>query len=172
MRQDAQLPDKVTGSLEPCYWSSPFRILRIQRRKTDFQIEIWTERATWTRIRTHTEEIWNKKSGREARLRQFDLLRPCPDFDRGVYIEVRARTVEWVTDSGIVVRQDIRLLVPRNSLYSGLRPRRSLYLTQKILVVRFGSAQFSDSASKPLGQGRFPARLRDQFRELTPPPRA
>ena len=39
----------------------------------------------------------------------------------------------WVGDwlSGIVVRQDIRLLVPRNSLYSGLRPRRSLYTWPK-----------------------------------------
>lgn len=47
---------------------------------------------------------------------------------------------EWVTDSGIVVRQDIRLSVPRNSLYSERRMRipRSLYayLTQKILLVR------------------------------------
>lgn len=48
------------------------------------------------------------------------------------------RAAEWVTDSGIVVRQDIRLPVPRNSLYSGRRPRRSLYayLTEKILVAR------------------------------------
>lgn len=115
----------------------------------------------------------SERSKRRVRVRQFDLLWTWIQISTDASISrLGPRTVEWVTDSGIVVRQDIRLLVPRNSLYSGLRPRRSLYLTQKIVVVRFGSAQFSDSASKPLGHGRFPARLRDQFRELTPPPRA
>lgn len=82
--------------------------------------------------------------------------------------------VEWVTDSGIVVRQDIRLTVPRNSLYSVRRPRRSLYayLTQKILVACSEALSFRILRSKALGQGRFYGCLRDQFRELTPPRRA
>lgn len=71
-------------------------------------------------MRSGIEEAWDKKLGEEKEYVD-PISSEVRDFDRRVYIEARGgRLVEWVTDSGIVVRQDIRLLVPRNSLYSGL----------------------------------------------------
>lgn len=72
-------------------------------------------------MRSGIEEAWDKKLGEEKWEYVDPISSEVRDFDRRVYIEARGgRLVEWVTDSGIVVRQDIRLLVPRNSLYSGL----------------------------------------------------
>lgn len=108
------------------------------------------------------QKSWNhlEKKGRKGETSIRSSL-PGADFVLRVYIEIGPGQVSgWVTP-GIVVQQDIRLLVPRNSLYSG----RGWGPEDEVEIVmclpdpkdpRLGSIHFWDSASKALGQGRRP----------------